>query len=84
MYVKVGDLIKVTDHFNSFFNKRTGYWSFIKLGAPPCIVISTHKKSSMGVNIVEFWTPWNNEILSKETPEENKNEDWYEIINESR
>ena len=72
--MKPGDLIKITDYYNSFRVDGTHTRTFVKEAAPMCLVLSVDKWS------IRFLTSWSGEILITDLLH---GTNWFELVAEA-
>ena len=81
--IKKGDLVKVKRGVGLYCEAK-GYSTYLKEEAPPVLIISDSKKSSVGFTIYEMICPWDLKILAINKKGHEEDGSWCDILSEAK
>jgi hypothetical protein len=81
--IKKGDLVKVKRGVGLYCEAK-GYSTYLNEEAPPVLIISDNKKSTIGWGIYEMYCSWNNQVLAINKKGHEEDGSWCDIVSEAK
>ena len=81
--IKKGDLVKVKRGVGLYCEAK-GYSTYLTEEAPPVLIISDNKKSTIGWGIYEMYCSWNNQVLAINKKGHEEDGSWCDIVSEAK